>query len=330
MKKVWVRIAPWDKELAVAALEGGADAVVLAEGDAPRMRELGRMTVVAPDGDLRPGRDFVEVEIRSKEDERAAASAPGNQMLLLRMADWTIIPLENLIAQRGNLMVEVSSAESARTAAGILEKGVDGVVLTTRDPNEVRRALRLVREAGEAISLVPATVTEVVTLGMGDRVCVDSCANMEPGQGMLVGNTAEGFLLVHSESVENPYVAARPFRVNAGAVHAYVLGPGGRTRYLSELKAGDEVLVVDHGGRGQVSYVGRAKVERRPLLLVKAEASGKEIGLVLQNAETIRLTAPDGRPVSVADLKPGDKVLAHLMGGGRHFGIKVSETLKER
>jgi 3-dehydroquinate synthase II len=79
-----------------------------------------------------------------------------------------------------------------------------------------------------------------------------------------------------------------------------------------------------------VSYVGRAKVERRPLLLVKAEASGKEIGIVLQNAETIRLTAPDGRPASVAELKAGDQVLAHLMGGGRHFGMKVSETLKER
>jgi len=329
MKKVWVRIIPWDKPLAVAALESGADAVVLAAGDAPRMRELGRMAVVAPDGDLRPGRDLIEMEIRSKADERSAAAAPANKTLLLRMADWTIIPLENLIAQRGDLMVEVADAESARTATGILEKGVDGVVLTTRDPAEVRKAARLVRELGETVALEAATVREITTLGMGDRVCVDTCTNMEEGQGMLVGNTTEGFLLVHSESVENPYVAARPFRVNAGAVHAYTLCPGGKTRYLSELKAGDEVLIVDHTGRTQVGYVGRSKVERRPLLVVRAEASGKEIALVLQNAETIRLTAPDGKPVSVAVLKPGDKVLAHRMGGARHFGIKVAETLKE-
>jgi 3-dehydroquinate synthase II len=147
---------------------------------------------------------------------------------------------------------------------------------------------------------------------------------------MLVGNTTEGFLLVHSESIENPYVAARPFRVNAGAVHAYALCPGGRTRYLSELKAGDETLIVDHTGRAQVAYVGRAKVERRPLMLVRTECAGKEIALVLQNAETIRLTAPGGKPVSVAVLKPGDKILAHLMGGARHFGMKIAETLKER
>jgi len=330
MKKVWVRVIPWQKSLAIAALESGADAVLLQEGDAPRMKELGRMTVVAPDGDLRPGREVVEMEIRSKEDERRAAQAPPHKVLLLRMKDWTIIPLENLIAQRGNLMVEVADAESARTALGVLEKGVDGVVLTSDDPEEVRRTVRLVRGLGESLALEPATVTQVVSLGLGDRVCIDTCTNMAPGQGMLVGNTTEGFFLVHSESIENPYVEARPFRVNAGAVHAYTLVPGGKTRYLSELKAGDPVLVVDARGRGQTAYVGRCKVERRPLLLVKAEAEGKEIGLVLQNAETIRLTAPDGSPASVASLKPGDKVLAHRMGGGRHFGMKVEETLQER
>lgn len=330
MKTIWVQITPWDKQLAIAALESGADAVVLQKGDAPRMAELGRMKVVAPDGDVRPDRDFVEMAIESKDDEVKAATVPAGKTLFLRMKDWTIIPLENLIAQRGNLMVEVADAESARTAVGVLEKGVDGVVLAGRDPAEVRKTVSLVRGIGETVSLGTATVTDVQTLGMGDRVCVDTCTNMEPGEGMLVGNTTEGFLLVHSESIENPYVAARPFRVNAGGVHAYVASPGGKTRYLSELKAGDPVLIASHDGRTQVGYVGRCKVERRPMLLVKAEIGDKEIGLVLQNAETIRLTAPDGSPVSVATLKRGDEVLGHLMGGGRHFGMKVEETLHEK
>lgn len=92
MKTIWVRISPWDKQLAVAALESGADAVVLDEGDAPRMQELGRMTIVAADGKIVPGRDFCEMEIRSKEDEQRAAAAPADQLLVLRMSDWTIIP----------------------------------------------------------------------------------------------------------------------------------------------------------------------------------------------------------------------------------------------
>jgi len=34
--------------------------------------------------------------------------------------------------------------------------------------------------------------------------------------------------------------------------------------------------------------------------------------------------------VSVAVLKAGDTILAHRMGGARHFGMKVTETLKEK
>ena len=54
------------------------------------------------------------------------------------------------------------------------------------------------------------------------------------------------------------------------------------------------------------------------------------ISLVLQNAETIRLVNPDGKAVSVTSLKSGDKVLAHIEKAGRHFGMKVEETLIER
>ena len=71
---------------------------------------------------------------------------------------------------------------------------------------------------------------------MGDRVCVDTCTNMGPGEGMLVGNSSGGLFLVHAESLENPYVAPRPFRVNAGPVHAYIRVPGGKTKYLGELE----------------------------------------------------------------------------------------------
>ncbi|HUT28793.1 MAG TPA: 3-dehydroquinate synthase II [Sedimentisphaerales bacterium] len=33
---------------------------------------------------------------------------------------------------------------------------------------------------------------------------------------------------------------------------------------------------------------------------------------------------------SITTLKPGDKVLAHVEKAGRHFGMKVDETLIER
>jgi len=330
MKRIWVRVEPWDKQLAIAALESGADAVVVATGDTPRMKELGALPTVAPDGDIKPGADVIFMDIRGKADEEAAATTHLDKTLVLRTSDWTIIPLENLISRRANLMVEVADAEQARLMIGIMEKGVDGVVLDTRDPEQVRNTVALVHSVLPKLDLVAAAVTAVRPLGMGDRACVDTVTNMEPGEGMLVGNSGSAFLLVHSETVENPYVATRPFRVNAGAVHAYVLLPDDKTKYLGELKSGDELLIVRHDGRTQVSYVGRNKVERRPTLLVEAEAEGQPISLVLQNAETIRLTAPDGQPISVASLKPGDQVLAYLQQGGRHFGMAVEETISER
>lgn len=329
MKKVWVQVDPWRKELVTAALEAGADALVLPEGCSAKAKALGRITTIAPDGDLRLGTDVVRVEIASKADEERAARCPA-KAVILRMRDWTVIPLENLLAQRGGLFVEVRRAEDARVVTQILEKGADGIVLITDDPAEIKRTCGAIREHAETLPLVAATVTRVEVLGMGDRVCLDTCTNMRPGEGMLVGDASSAFFLVHSETIETPYVATRPFRVNAGAVHAYVLCPEGRTKYLDELKGGDPCLIVRHDGATQVAYLGRSKVERRPMLRVEADAGGQTVSLVLQNAETIRLTKPGGEAISVAVLKPGDQVLAHLTEGGRHFGMAVKETLKER
>lgn len=36
------------------------------------------------------------------------------------------------------------------------------------------------------VSLVEATVTQVESVGMGDRVCVDLCNLLNPGEGLLV------------------------------------------------------------------------------------------------------------------------------------------------
>lgn len=54
-------------------------------------------------------------------------------------------------------------------------------------------------------------------------------------------------------------------------MHSYVAVPGGRTCYLSELKAGKEVMVVDHEGFQRTAIVGRVKIETRPLILVEAK-----------------------------------------------------------
>ncbi len=330
-KKFWVNARPYNKQVVTTALESGADAVIVPKGKSKSVRGLGLVKTIATDGDLTLGEDVVEVKIESEKDEQKALRVPADKFVIVKASDWKIIPLENLIAKRGKgLYAWVRTAEEAKIALEIMERGVDGVVLDTKDFSEIKRTAALVRERGEKLGLVAATIKAVRPLGMGDRVCVDSITNMAPGQGMLVGNSSSGMFLVHAENVETQYCATRPFRVNAGAVHAYIRAPGGKTSYLADVATGAPVLIVDPKGKTEVTFVGRSKVEKRPMMLIEAAYKGKPLSLVMQNAETIRLTRPGGEPVSITKLKAGDKVLAFLEDAGRHFGVKIDETIVEK
>jgi 3-dehydroquinate synthase II len=327
----WVNARPYNKKVITTALESGADAVIVPKGQSKQVRDLGLIKTVSVDGDLKLGEDVVEITISSQKDEAKALKVPADKLLLIKTSDWKVIPLENLIAKRGKgLLALVRSAQEAKIALKIMERGVDGVVLASTDLSEIKRTAAVLREQAERLPLVKATIRSVRPLGMGDRVCVDTITNMEPGQGMLVGNSSSGMFLVHAENVETPYCATRPFCVNAGAVHAYVRVPDGKTAYLADISIGDPVLIIDYKGRSEIGFVGRAKVEKRPMMLVEATYKGKPLSLVMQNAETIRLTKAGGEPVSITHLKPGDRVLSYVEEAGRHFGVKIDETIVEK
>jgi len=330
MRKIWVKVDPWDKNIVTTALEGGADAIMVPKGYYEKVNNLGRIQTVSEDGDLRLGKDVIYYTIKSSDDEDEIVKLGRSKKVILQCEDWTVIPLENLIAKGADVIVQVDDLKEAETAFGILEKGVQHILFHTTDTVKLKKVLSLVGSKEERISLETAEIQEVTPIGMGDRVCVDTCTSMVKGQGMLVGNSSSAMFLVHAETVANPYVAPRPFRVNAGPVHAYTKVPGGKTRYLSELSAGDKVLIVDFKGNAAIGAVGRLKIEKRPLMLVRATVKDKEVTSILQNAETIRLTAPDGNPISVVKLGPGDKVLVAVEKGGRHFGHKIDETITER
>jgi 3-dehydroquinate synthase II len=294
------------------------------------VRKMGIIPTVSEDGDLMLGRDVVVKEIREKKDEEEILALSLSKKVVVRGGDWMIIPLENLLSRANNLFVEINDLKEGQTALGILEKGVDGVVIDNHDSNAVRHMILTLKRRNEKIDLLRAKIKRIKPLGMGDRVCIDTCSSMTLGEGMLVGNSSQALFLVHSESVENPFVDTRPFRVNAGPVHAYIRLADGQTKYLSEIRSGDQVLVVNFDGTSYPAVVGRAKVERRPLVLVEAEENGQTVSSILQNAETIRLTAPSGEAVSLVDLKEGSEILISREDAGRHFGVKIDETITER
>ena len=330
MKRFWLDARKWDRDIVTTALESGADAVFVLDKYVDKIKELGLIQTIAENGDIRLGEDVIELEINSKEDEAEAIKHGASKMVIVKTKDWQVIPLENLIAQTKNVIASVISSKEAELALGALEAGVDGILLETGDLNEIKKVARLIKESSEAIELVVAKITGTKQLGLGDRVCVDTCTNMVGSQGMLVGNSSSGMFLIRAENIETPYCDPRPFRVNAGGVHAYIRIPDGKTRYLADLNTGDPTLVVDSDGKTAAAFVGRSKIEKRPMMLVEAEHNGQKISLILQNAETIRLTRPDGSPVSVTHLNTGDEVLAYVEESGRHFGIKIDETIVEK
>jgi 3-dehydroquinate synthase II len=330
MGKIWVKVDPWDKKIVTTALEGGAEGVMVPKGFTGKVKQLGKIRTISEDGDLKLGKDVVVFKIKSGEDENEILKLTQTKKVVLECADWTIIPLENLIAKGADVIAQVTNFKDAQTAFSILEKGVNQILFHTTDAMELKKALTLLGPDNEKTNLEEAEILEIIPVGMGDRVCVDTCTSMTAGQGMLIGNISGVLFLVHSESISNPYVAPRPFRVNAGAVHAYTRVPGGRTRYLSELSSGDPILITDFQGNTATGIVGRLKIEKRPLMLIKARVKDRVVSTIVQNAETIRLTDSAGKAVSVVSLTAGDKVLVAVEEGGRHFGYKIDETIEEK
>lgn len=356
MNELWLKAdeGNWEerKPLITTALESGFDSVLVKEGEEEKLRELGNIQAVSSgeSADIKMKRvekkddltelddfDAALVSISDREDEDLAAEASDWVNFLVTVEEnWEIIPLEDLIAELQsedvNLIPAVDSPEDVRTALETLEAGSDGVLFEGKDVEATKQAAKVYKKTEkESIKLSAGEITKVEKLGMGYRACVDTSSLMGKGEGMLVGNSSSGMFLVHSESIDTPYVDPRPFRVNAGGVHAYIRLPEGKTEYLSELEAGDSVAVVDQDGNSYEAIVGRVKIEKRPMMLIQAEMDAKKISLLLQNAETIRLVTPEGEPVSIAELEPGDEVLVHAEeGGGRHFGKEVDESIIEK
>ena len=61
------------------------------------------------------------------------------------------------------------------------------------------------------------------------------------------------------------------------------------------------------------------------MVLIEAERAGARFACVLQNAETCRLVRPDGAPLSIAEMSPGDVVLVAANDVARHTGVAVDE-----
>jgi 3-amino-4-hydroxybenzoic acid synthase len=270
---------------------------------------------------------------------KAIHEGAHHEYLVLRFADVTNIPLELAIAtlqsSRTILIKQIADpddCEGATVSLEIMEVGADGVMFSPREHAVLDRFLAALRRSNTpVICLAPATVVSVRGIGMGHRACVDLATIFSDSEGLLIGSTSHGGILCCPEVFPLPYMDLRPFRVNAGGVHAYIYGPENRTNYLSELRAGCKGMIVGLDGRTRYAPVGRIKTEVRPLRLIEAELpSGRRINALLQDDWHVRIYSDQGKPLNVTELRVGQRILGHEATIGRHVGIPIEETIIER
>jgi 3-amino-4-hydroxybenzoic acid synthase len=114
-------------------------------------------------------------------------------------------------------------------------------------------------------------------------------------------------------------------------VSSYVLSSQDRTNYLSELRQGDTVIGVKVNGDTRPLVVGRAKIETRPLLLIKARsADGDTASVILQNDWHVRVLGPAGVVHNITELKVGSVIMGYTAARSRHVGMAVDEYCLEQ
>tara|TARA_B110000444_G_scaffold19933_1_gene16599 strand:+ start:22488 stop:23516 length:1029 start_codon:yes stop_codon:yes gene_type:complete len=289
------------------------------------------------------------VTISTELSQDYARSLVGSvEWIVLDFSDWSMIPIENLLAACEGTPTKIaavlSTPEQAQGAGFALDRGVEALVVkplkALLEAALIVKSLRLERlnketqltpHASEKRGMGVLTVTSVEPGGMADRYCIDMTQLLEHGEGLLLGSSASSFLFVHGETIESEFVPTRPFRVNAGPPHAYVRMANGQTKYLSELRSGQEVLITNTEGEQRSVSIGRLKIEQRPMILVKwTDENDKEGSMFLQQAETVRVVGLDKKTKSITALKHGDLVIGWSDMGARHVGALISSSVTER
>ena len=320
------------------------------------------------------------VHISGAESQCEAVSLVGSvDWLLLNCTEaWTMIPVENLLSfcasTSTKLGVFVRRAEDVPGLAFALQIGVDALILCSDldstekkelwvaciQAREQRREMSTIAPLKKKIRLEEkekedsshsieritseGIITQITSAGLGDRICLDFIQLLHEGEGVWIGSCARSLLLIHAEVSENAFVPSRPFRVNCGAVHSYVLMADGGLKYLSEVKAGDRVRVTSARLRGKSrdGIVGRVKLEPRPMMKISFSYDGGEGQVFLQQAETVKVLVSvsgsdggkDGKEweaVAVTELKEGRKgVFVRLQCKGTHVGKAIDAQVIER
>ena len=284
------------------------------------------------------------VEISDGNDQNEAVSLIGTvEWILIDCKNWKMIPCENLIAAAQNSGTKIAAIvdnEIDLTAiAFALEIGVDALVtkpelvelaIITKSQRLEPIEKNLTTTVSSNLMIKTGKISEISPQGIGDRVCIDTTSFLDEGEGILCGSFSKSLALIHAETINSKFVPTRPFRINAGSLHSYTILSDMNSKYLSELKSGDEIMIVNEKGSTRIVNIGRIKLERRPLIRIKwISEDGVEGEMILQQAETVRLIKFNHKPISVTELKVNDEILICNSSKTRHLGTPIQAFSQE-
>ena len=348
--EVWLQ---YDGSETIPSQEG-VDRIVSRDGQHDHVRVDGHR--------LLQGDEVIGAFVRIKDgatQQHGLAHIGTVDWIMVDFETWSMIPLENLIASRTGshtkIAAVISTPMQAQGAGFALEEGVDALVIPA-EPETLEAALSVKAQRLEKnppqnkiegfetdrLMLVPFVLESVEEAGLGDRYCLDFLSQFHVNEGLLVGSSAQALFLIHSETIPSSFVPTRPFRVNAGSPHSYVMMADGSTKYMSELKAGSQLLAVDAQGNTRAAVLGRLKIEQRPMLKISAapaenpqntrknQQNANTSHVFMQQAETVRLVSVEPRAVSVTELAPKNIILGWIGHAARHVGLPVKGEIEER
>jgi len=267
--------------------------------------------------------------------------------IVLDFSGWKMIPIENIISEcegtPTRIAVFVYQEQDINGIAFALELGVDAIIIANNSEliaaSEIAKSMRLEnastittveKKYDDTLELRENKIIKIESGGFGERYCIDLTCLISSGEGMLIGSSAASLALVHGEVIESEFVPSRPFRVNAGPPHSYVLMASGATKYLSELSSGDEVMLVNEQGIPRSATIGRLKIEKRPFLTIYWENNYDiPCSIFLQQAETVRVLVRVGEVKSVTNLTVGGSILCYDSAHARHIGNQISTSSRE-
>ena len=84
MRKIWVKVDPWDKNIVTTALEGGAEGIMVPKGYSEKVKKLGKIQTVSEDGDLKLGKDVIFYTIKSSDDEDEIVKLGRSKKVILQ------------------------------------------------------------------------------------------------------------------------------------------------------------------------------------------------------------------------------------------------------